>query len=91
MSDQDLGRLRWRCRRGMKEIDLLLVAWLEQGYRAASSAQQRAFREFLELPDPEIAGYLLGRRARRLRPAGAQVPAQSGQTGHAVRPQSGGC
>lgn len=45
----------------MKEIDLLLVAWLENSYRAASSAQQRVFREFLELPDPEIAGYLLGR------------------------------
>jgi antitoxin CptB len=61
--EQELGRLRWRCRRGMKELDTLLTRWLEQSYGVASSQQQRVFREFLELPDPEIAGYLLGRES----------------------------
>jgi antitoxin CptB len=56
-----IGRLRWRCRRGMKELDLLLLRWLEQGYRRSSIGQQQAFHAFLELPDPLIAAYLLGR------------------------------
>jgi antitoxin CptB len=55
------GQLRWRCRRGMKELDVMLTGWLEQRWGAASSDQRRVFVEFLELPDPLIAGYLLGR------------------------------
>jgi antitoxin CptB len=44
----------------MKELDLLLQGWLEYGYPRASSAEQALFAQFLELPDPEIAAYLLG-------------------------------
>jgi antitoxin CptB len=56
------GQLLWRCRRGMKELDLVLQAWLEGPYRSASAAQKACFEAFLELPDPEIAGYLLAHR-----------------------------
>jgi len=44
----------------MKELDLILEGWLAQGYARASAAQKALFAEFLELPDPQIAGYLLG-------------------------------
>jgi antitoxin CptB len=54
------GRLQWRCRRGMKELDLLLERWLERSYPAATLDEKALFRDFLELPDPEIARYLLG-------------------------------
>jgi antitoxin CptB len=54
------GRLRWRCRRGMKELDLLLQGWLEGPYRDATPAERACFAAFLELPDPEIARCLLG-------------------------------
>jgi antitoxin CptB len=53
------GRLRWRCRRGMKELDLLLVAWLDEHWQASAPGERLRFERFLELPDPEIAGYLL--------------------------------
>jgi antitoxin CptB len=53
------GRLAWRSRRGMKELDLLLQSWLERRYPLASPAERTLFAQFLELPDPEIAGYLL--------------------------------
>ena len=52
-------RLRWRCRRGMKELDLLLVRYLRDRYAAAPSDERVAFAEFLELPDPDIARYLI--------------------------------
>ena len=54
------GRVAWRCRRGMKELDVLLERFLRERYAGVSSAERDAFAAFLELPDPEIAGYLLG-------------------------------
>jgi antitoxin CptB len=44
----------------MKELDLVLERWLERYYPQASAAERAAFAEFLELPDPELARYLLG-------------------------------
>jgi antitoxin CptB len=54
-----LAMLKWRCRRGMKELDLLLVRYLRRDYETASSDERVAFAEFLELPDPDIARYLI--------------------------------
>ncbi len=44
----------------MKELDLVLGRWLVQHHASASAAERRSFAEFLELPDPELARYLLG-------------------------------
>ena len=49
----------------MKELDLILQSWLERRYAAASADERTLFAQFLELPDPEIAGYLLGRATPR--------------------------
>lgn len=57
--DGEQRRLRWRCRRGMKELDLLLVAWLERHHADASSDEREAFERLLELPDPDLARYLI--------------------------------
>ena len=57
----ELGRLRWRCRRGMKELDVLLARYVEEQYGTASPAAQEAFRELLEETDPVIYAYFLGR------------------------------
>jgi antitoxin CptB len=69
------GRLRWRSRRGMKELDLLLQGWLEQRYLSASTAERTLFAQLLELPDPQIAAYLLGNE-RPADPALAALLAQ---------------
>jgi antitoxin CptB len=54
------GPLRWRCRRGMKELDVLLERFAQQVLPQASPAECRVFAELLALPDPLLAGYLLG-------------------------------
>jgi len=54
------GRVLWRCRRGMRELDVLLERCLRQHYCGASPAQKAAFVRLLELPDPLLASYLLG-------------------------------
>jgi antitoxin CptB len=53
-------RLKWRCRRGLKELDVLLERFLARGYDACTVEQKRAFAQLVELPDPQLAGYLLG-------------------------------
>ena len=55
-----IGLLRWRCRRGMKELDVLLERFAQQVLPQATQAQCRVFAELLALPDPLLAGYLLG-------------------------------
>lgn len=57
----EIPKLRWRCRRGMKELDLVLVRFLENRYADATEAEQAAFREVLQMQDPEILAYLTGR------------------------------
>ena len=52
-------KLQWRCRRGMKELDFLLLRYLRERHPDAASDERAAFVEFLELPDPDIARYLL--------------------------------
>ena len=53
-------RLLWRCRRGMKELDVLLERFARQRYEHASAAEKKAFARLLDLPDPELADYLFG-------------------------------
>lgn len=56
----DEARLRWQCRRGMAELDVLLTRYVENDYRHASNDNKQAFRELLALADPELVGYFLG-------------------------------
>ena len=59
--DELIGKLRWRCRRGMKELDLLTLGYLERYYPEAAAEEQQAFADLLELQDPQLMGYILGR------------------------------
>jgi antitoxin CptB len=54
------ARLRWRCRRGVKELDLLLSRWLEHGWPQAAVQRRHAFEWLLEQPDPDLADWLIG-------------------------------
>lgn len=54
------ARLRWRCRRGLKELDVLLERYLAQRFLKASAEERSRFAALLELPDPELAALCLG-------------------------------
>ena len=60
MTDPREARLRWRCRRGMKELDVLLVRWMDEGWAGADAARRRTFEWLLEQPDPDLADWLIG-------------------------------
>ena len=53
-------RLKWQCRRGMRELDVLLSGYLETSYPASDDMSKQAFRRLLELSDPELNAFLLG-------------------------------
>jgi antitoxin CptB len=58
--DAEFSRLKWRCRRGMKELDVLLARWLERGWPEADAGRRDAFEWLLEQPDPDLADWLIG-------------------------------
>jgi succinate dehydrogenase flavin-adding protein (antitoxin of CptAB toxin-antitoxin module) len=45
----------------MKELDVILLRYLENSYESASTAEQNRFRELLQMPDPDLYNLLLGR------------------------------
>ncbi|MGA9852345.1 MAG: succinate dehydrogenase assembly factor 2 [Gammaproteobacteria bacterium] len=57
----EFPHLRWQCRRGMKELDMLLEGFLGRHFGTVSPADQRAFAALLNLPDPVLFGYIMGR------------------------------
>ena len=61
MSDAELNRLKWRCRRGVKELDLLFGRILSDHYPAFSEQQKVLFTQFLETPDPVIMDWVMRR------------------------------
>jgi antitoxin CptB len=56
----ELARLKWQCRRGTKELDLMLKQYLETGYLLADEAEKALFAELLKLEDDELMGILMG-------------------------------
>lgn len=56
----DLKKLRWRCRRGTLELDLLLERYLDRRYLSAGVEEKQAFLKLLELEDSELLRYLMG-------------------------------
>ncbi len=58
--DEEARRLLWRCRRGMKELDVLLERFARRELPGASPEQRHTLTRLLELPDPVLVDYLLG-------------------------------
>ena len=57
----EMSHLRWRCRRGAKELDIVMNRYLDQMYEDAEPSQQQAFKELLMVEDPTVFDLLLER------------------------------
>ncbi len=57
----DGARLRWRCRRGMRELDQLLGWWLDVRYPLSGDVEKAAFSTLLDEPDPQLWDWLSDR------------------------------
>ncbi|MEJ2142584.1 MAG: succinate dehydrogenase assembly factor 2 [Gammaproteobacteria bacterium] len=62
MDRETLARLRWQCRRGMLELDLMLQPFVEDHYKSLSEPGKAAFRKLLTYPDQELLEMLMGNK-----------------------------
>jgi len=62
MDEIDLRRLRWRCRRGMLENDLVLARFVDRHAGGLDDARLAALNALLALPDPELWDLVSGQR-----------------------------
>jgi antitoxin CptB len=57
---EEFGRLRWACRRGIRELDVLLTRYADEQFERASPDEQAAFRALLAQQNGVIYAYCLG-------------------------------
>lgn len=57
---RDKNRMRWACRRGMLELDVLFAPFVEEAYDDLDETQQRQFRRLLTCDDPDLFAWFMG-------------------------------
>jgi len=55
-----MARLRWRCRRGLLELDIVLGRFIEQ-YAGLDAQQKTVFESLLDLPDTSLWDMISGK------------------------------
>ena len=60
MPDIVTSDLRWRCRRGMLELDILLNQFLDHAYTATNKEEKNTFDQMLDYPDQLLFDLFLG-------------------------------
>ena len=65
MGPEELNRLRWQCRRGLLELDLVLERFLEKYGEQLQGERLDSFRTLLTLSDNEILDLVNARTACR--------------------------
>jgi antitoxin CptB len=61
-TDRTRERIRWRCRRGLLELDLLLHAFLEAHLERLDDADLDVFSHLLTRTDPDLFDLIMGRQ-----------------------------
>lgn len=57
-----ISRIKWACRRGMLELDILLQPFVEQRYEKLSEADKQLFVRLLSYEDPELFSWFMGHK-----------------------------
>ncbi|MBU2923242.1 succinate dehydrogenase assembly factor 2 [Colwellia sp. 4_MG-2023] len=57
------ARLRWACRRGMLELDVLFIPFVDEAYDNLTSKQQYVFERLLTEQDPDLFAWFMGHKA----------------------------
>lgn len=58
----EFSRLYWQCRRGMRELDLLLQGFLRESYSRLDAQGRAGFEQLLQYPDAVLLEWLMGRQ-----------------------------
>ena len=57
----EIKRLRWRCRRGMRELDQLMLRYLDRRWPVADDAERGVFLRLLDCEDDKLWAWCMGR------------------------------
>lgn len=57
------GRLKWACRRGMLELDVLFMPFAETGFNELSDHNKEVFERLLTSDDPDLYAWFMGHQA----------------------------
>jgi len=55
------SQLEWRCRRGVRELDVLFTLFLQKEYGSLEESQRADFERLLEIQDPIIMDWLFAK------------------------------
>lgn len=56
------ARLKWACRRGMLELDVLFMPFVDEAYDHLSAKQQTVFERLLTEQDPDLFAWFMGHK-----------------------------
>ena len=59
---KELERARWRCRRGLLELDIVLQRFMDQHYVQLDAAGLQQFDTLLDLPDNDLWDMITARK-----------------------------
>ena len=59
MDAKALAKLKWRCRRGTKELDIMLTRFVDNQIDKLSGQQINDFKRLLAQQDPELSQWLV--------------------------------
>lgn len=54
--------MKWACRRGMLELDVLLLPFLEQAFDELTDQQKETFERLLTCDDPDLFAWAMGHK-----------------------------
>jgi len=57
----EIKRLRWRCRRGMRELDQLMLRYLDGRWSMADDRERNHFLQLLDTEDDMLWRWFMGR------------------------------
>ena len=58
-----VSKLKWKCRKGIRELDILLTRYLDSVFLASPIIEQNIFREFIEKDTYEILDILMDKKS----------------------------
>lgn len=74
MTEINRFKLEWACRRGMRELDKMIMPFYQNHFNELNETQQQAFVEMLNYSDPELFRWVM-----------LQAPAQTEEIAELIR------
>ncbi len=73
LSIEAKSKIRWTCRRGMLELDLIIMPFFEECFDDLTELEQQSFIALLECDDPDLFTWLIGRSGNDVHALGAII------------------